>query len=114
MRYKLFDPLKWRISQDAFATGRHPFLCEEISDEMKPAVVVDIGRNHRVAVPTKYTDNCALAGSRFPNAVRQLLHPEQCFDGNAGRLIQIESALGIGMPLNLAAMVQCHDTLTKF
>ena len=44
----------------------------------------------------------------LPNAVRDLLDAQQRLDRDAGRLIQVEAALGVGVPLHLTRMVKHH------
>lgn len=66
----------------------------------------DTIRKHIGSTSPEAARGRAATGRALPNAVRDLLDAQQRLDRDAGRLIQVEAALGVYAPLNLCGVVE--------
>src|SRR5262249_3763758 len=101
-----FDDLERRVANNRLAARRHPLLRQEVADEVEATVIEDVAGDHRMAMLPKHARDRAPTGRALPNAGRDRLDAQQRLDRDAGRLIQVEAALGVRVPLDLAGMVE--------
>jgi hypothetical protein len=70
------------------------------------AVVVEIRRDDLVAPRSEHVDDRPATGSRLPDGARgQRMDAQQRLYGDGRSLIEIRTALGERLPLNLAGMI---------
>lgn len=81
MFYKLRGKPEWWIGDDGFDAGRSSDLTEEITNEMQTkTVIMDVRRNHGVAVVAQHRGDRAVSGRAFPYPTRDRLSAKQSFD----------------------------------
>ena len=100
--------LERRVHHDAFAAVRRLALHQEVAavEVRRVAVVHEIAADHLVTGGAQYVDDVAGAAARIPQSMRQPLVPQQRFDRDRRRLVQIIPALAQRVPLYLAGVVE--------
>src|SRR5262249_29754760 len=102
----------------ASGPGGHQLMLHELIPRRSPEIAAlrqyvgrkaqrgDTIRKHIGSTSPEAARGRAATGCALPNAVRDLLDAQERLDRDAGRLIQVEAALGVRVPLDLAGMVE--------
>ena len=100
--------LERRVHHDAFAAIRRLALHQEVAavEVRRVAVVHEVAADHLVTGGAQHVDDVAGAAARIPQSMGQPLVPQQRFDRDRRRLIQIIPALAQRVPPYLARGVE--------